>query len=352
VRRVLVVLTGGTIAGAMRDGKDTAPDTGASERLERLLEEFFDDRGLQVATAVPWGVPGLDSSDLNPQHWIRLTRIIIEELQKGDLQGIIVLHGTDTMAFTAAWLSLVLEGIPLPVVLTGSQLTLDYTPEDVQVNLRGAAQVVCAGYPGVWVYFNWKLIPGKRAHKARAIHPDAFTAVNGLPVFFSPEWGREAPKILLPELHWRPPQHLQNLLRKKETAETISTLARQLRWYLCMPGCAPHFTGEEKALVLLGFGAGNAPSEILQALVSRFENEPMKPMVIACSQAEGDTKNPQAYKGVGIASLAKKGFFVWGQGDASLEFVHALLWYAFLAAPDSPASILGHYLKGYAPGNP
>jgi L-asparaginase len=141
----------------MRDGKDTAPDTGASERLERLLEEFFDDRGLQVATAVPWGVPGLDSSDLNPQHWIRLTRIIIEELQKGDLQGIIVLHGTDTMAFTAAWLSLVLEGIPLPVVLTGSQLTLDYTPEDVQVNLRGAAQVVCAAI-GVWSTSTGRLI--------------------------------------------------------------------------------------------------------------------------------------------------------------------------------------------------
>jgi L-asparaginase len=318
----------------MKDGKDTAPDAGASERLERLLGEFFDDRGLRVVTAVPWGVPGLDSSDLNPQHWLGLTRIIIGELQKSDLQGIIILHGTDTMAFTAAWLSLVLEGIPLPVVLTGSQLTLDYTPEDVQVNLRGAAQVVCAGYPGVWVYFNWKLIPGKRAHKA------------------SPEWGREAPKIFLPELHWNSPQPLQDLLKKEETAESISVLAGQLRWYLCMPGCAPNFTGEEKALVLLGFGAGNAPSEILQALVSRFENEPMKPMVIACSQAEGDTKNPQAYKGVGIASLVKKGFFVWSQGDASLEFVHALLWYAFLAAPASPASILGHYLKSYAPENP
>ncbi len=112
---------------------------------------------------------------------------------------------------------------------------------------------------------------------------------------------------------------------------------------------APLFTG--KKVRPSGFAA-ETPLRILQALVSRFENEPMKPMVIACSQAEGDTKNPQAYKGVGIASLAKKGFFVWGQGDASLEFVHALLWYAFLAAPDSPASILGHYLKGYAPGNP
>lgn len=349
MRRVLVVLTGGTIAGAMREGRNTAPDAAASNRLESLIGEFFGDRGIQVVISVPWGVPGLDSSDLDPRHWIRLTRIVLDEMGKGDLQGIIILHGTDTMAFTAAWLSLVLEGIPLPVVLTGSQLTLDYTPEDVLVNLRGAAQVVCAGYPGVWVYFNWKLIPGKRVHKARAIHPDAFTAVNGLPVFFSPEWGREAPRTFLPEVHGMSFPRLQGFLENVEERR-ISALSGELRWHLCTPGCSPNFTGWEKAVILLGFGAGNAPCAVLRDLVGCFRNVP-KPLVIACSQAEGDTKNPQAYKDVGIASLANEGFFVWNQGDASLEFVHALVWYAFLAAPEDPASILGHHLRGYAPAS-
>ncbi len=129
--------------------------------------------------------------------------------------------------------------------------------EDVQVNLRGAAQVVCAGYPGVWVYFNWKLIPGKRAHKARAIRPDAFTAVNGLPVFFSPSGDAKHSKILLPELHWNSPT-FQDLLKKKKRRKAFLPLRGNFVG-ICACRVCTTFYGRKKALVLLGFGAGNAP---------------------------------------------------------------------------------------------
>ncbi len=132
-------------------------------------------------------MPGEDSSNLGPEEWIKITSVIVEELQKG-LDGVLILYGTDTMAYLSSWLSVCFPQVTIPIVITGSQLTLDYMPEDVTVNLRGAAQVACSDFSEVWIYCNWKLIPGARAHKAHALHPDVFITVNGTPIYFNPEW--------------------------------------------------------------------------------------------------------------------------------------------------------------------
>lgn len=340
MKRMLALLTGGTVGSAVRGGSAT-PSEGARNRLEELLSAFFGEREFSLVLREPWGSPGYDSSDLGPRHWITLTRILLEEMERG-IDGVIVLHGTDTMAYTSAWLSVALGSVPIPVVLTGSQLTLDYTPEDVLVNLRGAAQVLCAGHPGVWIYFNWKLLPGNRAHKARATHPDAYVPVNGIPVYFSPEWlkdpkGTEA----LPRPAWGPPPETARILKLPDRDDP---LGRTLGWHFCAPGCPVALSGEERILGLIGLGSGNAPQSVLRACVERFRPG-QKPLILGCSQAEGDRKNPSAYKKVGIASLVEEGFSVWSQGEYPLEFVHALAAYALLGAPDDPASVLDRYLR-------
>ncbi|HQK26057.1 MAG TPA: asparaginase, partial [Synergistaceae bacterium] len=95
---------------------------------------------------------------------------------------------------------------------------------------------------------------------------------------------------------------------------------------------------------LIGLGSGNAPQSVLRACVDRFRSDP-KPLILGCSQAEGDRKNPSAYKHVGIASLAEEGFSVWSQGEYPLEFVHALGAFALLGAPEDPSAVLDRYLR-------
>ncbi|HOO64279.1 MAG TPA: asparaginase domain-containing protein [Synergistaceae bacterium] len=342
MKRVVAILTGGTIASAV-GGEGALPDRKSSSRLEELLRTFYSHRDVEVSMVQPWGNPGYDSSDIGPLQWIDLARVVVEEMEKGDLLGVIILHGTDTMAYTASWLSIALRGIPLPVILTGSQLTLDYTPEDVLVNLRGAAQVTCTETVGVWIYFNWKLIPGNRGHKARATHPDAFIVQNGMPISFSPEWALRTEELSR-ERSWSPPSPALPLLWEGVSPELWKKKRREFRWIFCAPGMTPHFTGKERILGLLGFGSGNAPQEVLEALAVAWPGKE-KPCILACSQAEGDRKKPDAYGDVGIASLASRGFSVWNQGDASLEFVHALVWYALLCMPEKPEKILEEYLE-------
>ena len=340
--KVLVIFTGGTIASAFL-GERKGPDASASRALHESISSFFAGKNMEVECLEPWGIPGLDSSNLDPGHWLEMTRAIDGAVREG-VEGILILHGTDTMAHTAAWLSLCFSGVGIPVVLTGSQLTLDYTPEDVTVNLRGAAQVVCSDLTGVWIYCNWKLIQGNRAHKAKAQHPDAFVPVGGMPLYFAPEWARGEGIAEMPHPRGRTPDPLKKILAM--TPDEARRSGKGIRWLFISPGSATPPAGDEKILALLGFGAGNAPTSLLESVAAAYP-EGARPLVIACSQAEGDVKDPGAYHDVGMAYLAQKGFEVWGQMDYPLEFIHALGCFALMAYPSDPGRILGKFLRKY-----
>jgi len=343
--RLLVIFTGGTIASGF-DGQGKAPVSGASARLRASLNELLAERGVEAVIRQPLGDPGIDSSEMDPGHWLAISRCIAEELEKG-LTGVLILHGTDTMANTAAWLSLCFGNLPIPVVLTGSQLTLDYMPEDVTSNLRGAAMACCSDLRGVWVYFNWKLIPGDRAHKTHAMHPDAFSAVNGQPLFFNPDWALESAQISERRAH---SSDLTDEVRSLSALEPDELRKRcaLVRWFLAMPGTRPEWNGDERFVCLLGYGAGNMIPAALDSLRERFVKVP-RPLVVACSQAEGGVKHPEGYDRVGMACLTRDGFRVWNQMDRSVEFVHSLCCYALAVAPDAPAAVLGRYLRECRP---
>lgn len=337
-----MIFTGGTIASAFGEDGGKLPDSKAADSLRGHIEGFFRGRNVEVLFREPWGEPGLDSSDLDPGHWVEMASVVAQELRNG-ATGILILHGTDTMAYTSSWLSLCFPRLDVPIVLTGSQLTLDYMPEDVTVNLKGAAQVACSDIAGVWIYCNWKLIPGNRAHKAQALHPDAYVAANGQPLYFDPEWARKGRQ----EVERKPMAPSLSPLSEKVISydpDEARAVAGGVSWMMCTPGFVPHTTGQERILAILGYGAGNAPSKVLRTLEKNFKDGP-KPHVIACSQAEGDTKNPGSYAGVGIGSLVSSGFPVWSQMDYPVEFIHALGCYSLLASPSAPGFVLSHYLR-------
>ena len=149
--------------------------------------------------------------------------------------------------------------------------------------------------------------------------------------------GADAP----PRASWSPSPETARLLALPDRDDPLEGA---LGWHFCAPGCPGNFSGKERVLGLIGLGSGNAPQNVLQACVDRFRTGP-KPLVLGCSQAEGDRKNPAAYKKVGIASLVDEGFSVWSQGEYPLEFVHALATFALLGAPEDPASVLDRYLR-------
>ncbi|MGB2782690.1 MAG: asparaginase domain-containing protein, partial [Atribacterota bacterium] len=333
-KRVLVIFTGGTIvSGFQGKGKVAGPNNKMFKSLNSYVENFFQDKNIELTCQEPLGMPGEDSSNLGPEQWIKITSIIVEELQKG-IDGVLILYGTDTMAYLSSWLGICFPQVPIPVVITGSQLTLDYMPEDVTVNLRGAAQVVCSDFPGVWIYCNWKLIPGARAHKAHALHPDIFIAANGVPVYFNPDWAlKNKGGKSLSKIKYFPSDEIKKILNYD--LQKARNICEKISWFMCLPGAEQVLSDDRKIVCVYGFGAGNAPTRVLDYFRS-FYFEKEKPCIIACSQAEGDIKKPKYYKKVGIGWLVDDGFKVWSQMDYPIEFIHALACFSLLTSSNDP----------------
>jgi L-asparaginase type I len=129
---------------------------------------------------VEWETP-LDSSNIGAEEWVRMAEDIAANLDRCD--GFVVLHGTDTMAYTAAALSFMLENLPKPVIVTGSQVPLGHLRNDAVDNLLGALLLTAHHrIPEVGVYFRDRLWRGNRVQKVDAVGFDAFHAGNHAPL--------------------------------------------------------------------------------------------------------------------------------------------------------------------------
>ena len=170
MKKILLLTTGGTIASV--PGEDGLEPSLQSGGLAHMIE------GITANYQVDFkDILNLDSSNIQPEEW-QFIAGQIGQLQSG-YDGIVVTHGTDTMAYTASVLSFMLRNIPIPVVLTGSQLPILHPLTDGVENLRCAFAMAASGIPGVFVAFNRKVILGTRAVKVRTTGFDAFESVNG-----------------------------------------------------------------------------------------------------------------------------------------------------------------------------
>ena len=167
-KKILLLTTGGTIASlAGSDGLEPH----RSDVMERELNQLRTYYSITVED-----VMCLDSSNIRPTEWQQLARSIFD-LRLG-FDGIVVSHGTDTMAYTASAISFMLPDIDLPVVFTGSQLPLADMLSDGPDNLRTAFAMAASGKPGVFLAFDRKVMLGSRAVKVRASGFSAFESVN------------------------------------------------------------------------------------------------------------------------------------------------------------------------------
>ncbi|MBR5698814.1 MAG: type I asparaginase [Prevotella sp.] len=177
--KVLLIYTGGTI------GMGCNPRTGALEPLDfnNLVSNLPEMEYLRTGIEVHQFADPIDSSDVSPHIWGQLVQIISSKYDSYD--GFVILHGTDTMAYTASALSFLLENLTKPVILTGSQLPLGQLRTDGKENLVTSIELASAYgkdgrpmVPEVCIYFSGKLLRGNRSTKQNADGFDAFDSFN------------------------------------------------------------------------------------------------------------------------------------------------------------------------------
>ena len=177
--RVLLIYTGGTI------GMGKNPETGALEPLDlnHLVSCMPEFSMLKTGIETYQFTQPIDSSDMSPRLWSQLVRIIAERYERYD--GFVILHGTDTMAYTASALSFMLENLTKPVILTGSQLPINQLRTDGKENLITSIEIAAAAHddgtaivPEVCIYFSGKLLRGNRSTKTNADGFNAFESFN------------------------------------------------------------------------------------------------------------------------------------------------------------------------------
>ena len=260
------------------------PETGALENfnLEQLKIHVPELERLDFVIDTYTFEPPIDSSDMDTESWCKLVEIISTNY---DLyNGFVILHGTDTMAYTASALSFMLEGLQKPVVLTGSQLPIGVLRTDGKENLINAIELAAAAddegrpmVPEVCICFGNRLLRGNRSTKASADHFDAFASYNCPPlatIGINVNYNQN--QILHPsgEQRFTPHTELDN-----------SVIAITL-----FPGIRPQFleyvfeNPDLRGIILRTFGSGNAPQQpwLLNAIAAATEEGKVVVNVTQC----------------------------------------------------------------------
>jgi len=178
MNQILIIYTGGTI------GMMTDPKTKALKPInfEQIMENVPELEKLNCKILVHSFEQIIDSSNMNPEIWCQIAHLIRDNYDNVD--GFVVLHGSDTMAFTASALSFMLENLGKPVIFTGSQLPISAIRTDAKENLMTAIEIAKAKkhdrarVPEVCIYFDYKLFRGNRAFKYNSSKFEAFRSPN------------------------------------------------------------------------------------------------------------------------------------------------------------------------------
>ena len=168
-KKILIISTGGTFNSVNSEEgfKPEFNETFLREKIKPVTE------GCELSIV---NLFSLDSANIVPKHW-KMIADCVDKYYK-DQDGIIIIHGTDTMAYTSSMLSHMLDGIPIPVIITGSQLSIENPIADALENMRLAIYMAKSNYPGVYVAFNRKVMLANSVSKTNSKSFDAFESIN------------------------------------------------------------------------------------------------------------------------------------------------------------------------------
>jgi L-asparaginase len=311
-KKVLIIYTGGTI-GMKGTESGYAPTKGY------LAEAIKDIPDLKSPSMPAWELcemdPLLDSSDMTVVEWNVIGRKIYENYHAYD--GFVILHGTDTMAYTASALSFMLKGLSKPVILTGSQIPLSEIRSDGRDNLITSLLIAGEGIVReVALYFSGKLLRGNRATKMNADHLVAFASPNFPPL-------AEAGITI---------KYNYSVIKaaKDEGLSFITLTEIPIGVIKVFPGIQfslfeSIMTDKLSGIVLETFGAGNIPGgggKLIPIIKKAFSSGSV---VVVCSQCPGGTVTLGAYK---TSSSLKEAGAVSGK-DMTTEAAVAKLYYLF-----------------------
>ncbi|MDB5098324.1 MAG: L-asparaginase [Cyanobacteria bacterium RYN_339] len=267
MKRLLLLHTGGTLGmdattgGALRPG-------GALEGVFRYIPE-----ALELADIETRVLFNEDSANMQIAHWRAVAEAITGALDAYD--GFVVIHGTDTMAYTAAALSFALENLPKPVILTGAQRPIGAIRTDAKTNLVNALSLATHDVPEVGIFFNHRLFRGNRAKKVSIDDFDAFSSPNYPP---------------LAEVGLHLVLHDERVRRPAGLFHPNPTFSDKVLVLRLFPGMrpehlAPLLDGEALGFVIEAYGAGNVP--VVERSLLPFIAEATKrgKLVALCSQA-------------------------------------------------------------------
>lgn len=270
-KHIYIAYTGGTI-GMKPSSKGFVPAAGYLTETLAKMPEFH--RQEMPSFTIHEYDNLLDSSDMVPSDWQSIAQDIEDNYEKYD--GFIILHGTDTMAYTSSALSFMLEGLNKPVIVTGSQIPLAQLRSDGQANLLNAL-FIAANYPisEVTLFFNNKLYRGNRVRKVDADGFDAFDSPN-------------FPPLINAGIHIEVNHRVQPL-QTKQSCLTVSEIKSQPIGMLSLyPGISSTVLTNiiqqpVNALILLSYGVGNAPQN--PQLLSQIELSTKQGVVVVnCTQ--------------------------------------------------------------------
>lgn len=318
MKKVCIIYTGGTI-GMTRTPKGYAPRAGFLEKKLNETEDFHSDK------LPEWDIvemsPLLDSSNMTVHEWNR----IAEEIEKryDDYCGFVVLHGTDTMAYTASALSFMLENLNKPVILTGSQIPLCEIRSDGRDNLTEALIIASDGKAReVCLYFGGKLLRGNRATKYSADGLEAFKSPNCL---YLAEAGINI-------------KYSDALLRKSCEGEfhVHKLQPVPIGVIKIFPGIQfdlfePIMTDKLRGIVIETFGAGNVPGGENQLLPIIKKAIAAGTVITVCTQCPNGKVTLGAYE---TSMMLKDAGAVCGY-DLTTEAAVAKLYYLFSRGYDN-----------------
>ena len=306
---ILVIYTGGTVG--MK--QDPADGTLKPFDFSQIKEEVPELNKFGVRMDAHTFDPLIDSSDVEPSLWVALAELIRDRYEEYD--GFVILHGTDTMAYSASALSFMLEGLTKPVIFTGSQLPIGVPRTDGKENLIGAVEIAAAkdaeGHarvPEVCIFFDSKLLRGNRATKYSAEAFNAFLSPDCPPLAEAGITIRYNTELIRKPVYWDAQLRVQTHLDTRVSILKIH------------PGMTPQVMRSvlgdplTRACIIETYGSGNAISKPWFLDIIREADHSGK-ILLNVTQCKSGTVNMDLY--ATGATLKKSG--VLSGGDITTE---------------------------------